>query len=135
MFSFLRTLFEGSARYTHVELEYCGRRDKRSKQGWTRIFATHQVRHSILTNTNQVRHYLELLTYETETREEWSSSQLVSSENGSFSFRGFEGNYRFRFLLNGEQFGDGMDVELGGDVNLRCDFTDGFDEKMCTGGI
>jgi len=71
------------------------------------------------------------------TKEEWNSSQLVSPENGSdtFAFRGFEGNYRFRFLLHGEQFGDGMDVELAGDLNLHCDFADGFDEKMCTGGI
>ena len=28
-----------------------------------------------------------------------------------------------------------MDVELAGDLNLHCDFADGFDEKMCTGGI
>ena len=114
-----------------MELEYCGRGDERAKQGWTRILATNQVRH-------WRAKYLELLTYyETEIREEWNSSQLVSPENGSdtFAFRGFEGNYRFRFLLHGEQFGDGMDVELAGDLNLHCDFADGFDEKMCTGGI
>ena len=35
----------GSARHTHVELEYCGRGDERAQQGWTRILATNQVRH------------------------------------------------------------------------------------------
>ena len=43
------------------------------------------------------------------------------------------GPYRFRFLLNGEEFGDGMDLELLEDINFSCDFTDGFDEKSCTG--
>ena len=40
----------GSARYTYVEHEHCGRVDNRAKQGWPRIPATYQVIHARLTH-------------------------------------------------------------------------------------
>ena len=111
-----------------MEHEYRGRGDNCPKQGWTRILATDQVGR----NGNNVCDYL---IYQ--IREDWSSSQLLSPEigqnEGIFSFRGFMGPYQFRFLLDGEEFGDGMEVELMEDLHFSCDFSDGFDEHSCTG--
>jgi len=71
------------------------------------------------------------------TKEEWSSSQLLSPTAGldlaTFNFRGFKGYYSFRFLLDGEQYGDGMNVTIKEDTVLRCDFNDGFDVEACSG--
>ena len=44
----------GSARYTYVEHEHCGRVDNRAKQGWPRIPATYQVIHARLTHVPQI---------------------------------------------------------------------------------
>jgi len=71
------------------------------------------------------------------TKEEWSSSQLLSPTAGldlaTFTFRGFKGYYSFRFLLDGEQYGDGMNVTIKEDTVLRCHFNDGFDVEACSG--
>ena len=68
----------------------------------------------------------------------------MSAERGQndneaiFNLRGFTGDYELRFLLNGE-WGDDcpecdtdMTDDLLEDKHWRCDWSDGFDEKICT---
>ena len=68
----------------------------------------------------------------------------MSAERGQndneaiFNLRGFTGDYELRFILNGEWGGDcpecdtDMEIELMEDQYWRCDWSDGFDEKICT---
>ena len=117
-----------------MEHEHCGRSDHRAKQGWPRILATYQVRYGGGYIIYIIIYFVTFL--KCQIREEWSSSQLLSPEIGQnvgiFSFRGFKGDYSFRFLLDGEQFGGGLDVGLEEDMDFRCDFSDEFDEQNCT---
>ena len=68
----------------------------------------------------------------------------MSAERGQtdneaiLNLRGFMGDYELRFLLNGE-WGDDcpecdtdMTDDLLEDKHWRCDWSDGFDEKICT---
>ena len=72
-----------------------------------------------------------------EIRDEWNSSQLMSpnidQNKATFYFRGFMGVYRFKFLIDGKEFGTGLEVELKEDKNFSCDFTGGFENQICTG--
>ena len=121
--------YPGRAWCRKLEHEHCRWGDHWAQQGWPRILEAHQVRnHSFLS-------WISLLYFD---REEWSSSQLISPTAGldnlaTFTFRGFKGYYSFRFLLDGEQYGDGMNVTIEEDKVLRCDFNDGFDMEACSG--
>jgi len=70
------------------------------------------------------------------TKEEWSSSQTLSpsatQDKATFMFRGFKGYYSFRFHLNGEQYGDTMNITIMEDKIIQCDFTTGFAADACS---
>ena len=59
-------------------------------------------------------------------------SGLSSKENNTTILQNYDITC-LRILLNGEQYGDTMNITIMEDRMIQCDFTTGFDADACSG--